>query len=319
MLELYTRIRRIAPHFRAALVTGATGTGKELVAKALHRLNPSASGSFVASNCSAVVETLVESEMFGYVKGAFTGAAQDRAGLFEHANGGTLFLDEIGDMPLPTQAKLLRVLETQEVQRVGSPAAHPVNVRIVAATHRNLRALIEEGRFREDLYYRLSMVEIKLPPLAARAEDIPLLVRHFLEQFAAQYGKPMATVTRRARAILSHYFWPGNVRELQNVIGHACMMAQENTIDVADLPEYLRHQDPAAMARDEELLPLHEAERRYSYRVLERTQGNKRQAAEILGISRSTLYRLLGDGGDEMKDTVPGSMDGFGDRHRPLR
>jgi DNA-binding NtrC family response regulator len=162
------------------------------------------------------------------------------------------------------------------------------------------------------------MVELKLPPLASRAEDIPLLLRHFLEQFAAHYGKPLATLTRRARAVLSRHSWPGNVRELENVIGHACMMAEENTIDVADLPEYLSDQDGAVMARDEELLPLEEAERRYAHRVLERTKGNKVQAAEILGISRATLYRLLANGRDEMKDAAPWSTEAFGDRHRTL-
>jgi DNA-binding NtrC family response regulator len=295
MLEVYTRVRRIAPHFRTALVTGATGTGKELVAKSLHQLNPAALGPFVVCNCSAIVETLIESELFGHVKGAFTGATRDKAGVFEYAHRGTVFLDEIGEMPLAAQAKLLRVLQDHEVQRVGSPAVRPVDVRVVAATHRNLTAMVAQGAFREDLFYRLSMVEIKVPSLSERSEDIPLLERHFLEQFAARYGKPVATLTRRARAVLARHSWPGNVRELENVIGHACMMAQGSTIDLNDLPEHFAHPDGATIARDEEFVPLQEAERRYALRVLERAKGNKAQAAEILQISRATLYRLLAD------------------------
>ncbi len=184
MWETFSRIRRVAPHYRALLITGETGTGKDLVARALHRLSPAASGHYVVLNCSAVVETLFESELFGHVKGAFTGATQDKAGMFEHAHGGTLFLDEIGDMPLSTQAKLLRVLQNQEVQRVGSLSARQVDVRVIAATNHDLRAAIAEKRFREDLYYRLSMVEIHIPTLAERKEDLPLLERHFVAKFA---------------------------------------------------------------------------------------------------------------------------------------
>jgi len=218
LLEVFARIRRVAPHFRTALITGTTGTGKELVARALHRRSPVASGPFAVCNCSAVVETLFESELFGYVKGAFTGATQDKIGLFEYAQGGTLFLDEIGDMPLATQAKLLRVLESREIQRVGSPAARKVDMRIVAATNRDLRAMVADKQFREDLYYRLSMVEIPLPPLADRKEDLPLLERYFVERFAAQYDKLIRGLTRRAQALLARYSWPGNVRELENVL-----------------------------------------------------------------------------------------------------
>src|SRR5260370_88301 len=189
MWEVFSRIRRVAPHYRTVLVTGETGTGKDLVAQALHRLSPVASGRYVVLNCSAVVETLFESELFGHVKGSFTGAMHDKAGLFEHAHGGTLFLDEIGDMPLATQAKLLRVLQNQEVQRVGSLSARKVDVRVIAATNHDLRQAIVEKRFREDLYYRLSMVEIQVPRLADRKEDLPLLERHFISRFASQYRK----------------------------------------------------------------------------------------------------------------------------------
>lgn len=293
MLEAFARIRRIAPHFRTALITGATGTGKELAARALHRLSPAASGPFVVCNCVAMVETLIESQLFGYVKGAFTGATQDRIGLIEFADRGTLLLDEIGDMPLTTQAKLLRVLQNHEVQRVGSPAVRKVDARVIAATHHDLRSLVAEKKFREDLYYRLSMVEIRLPALSERREDLPLLERHFVEHFAAQYNKPIRGLSRRAEALLACYPWPGNVRELENVLGNACMMVHGNKIDVGDLPEQVRTLRPSGKGEDDGLLPLEEIQRRHARRVLERVGGNKVKAAAILGISRATLYRLL--------------------------
>ncbi|HLY59197.1 MAG TPA: sigma-54 dependent transcriptional regulator [Terriglobia bacterium] len=301
MLDVYTRIRRVAPHFHTALVTGPTGTGKELVARSLHHLSPAASGPFVVCNCSAIIETLFESELFGYVKGAFTGATQDKIGMFEYANGGALLLDEIGEMPLTTQAKLLRVLQSQEIQRVGSPAARKIDVRVVAATNRDLPALVAEKQFREDLFYRLSMVEIKLPSMMDRIEDLPLLVRHFLEQFARQYDKPIATLTRRAQALLARHPWPGNVRELENVFGHACMMAEGNIIDVADLPSYLSKPGSRATLQDDVTLPLEELDRRHARRVLDHVGGNKVRAAEILGISRATLYRLIAENPPEAK------------------
>ena len=302
MLEVFARIRRIAPHFRTALVTGDTGTGKELVARALHRRSPAASGPFAVCNCSAIVETLFESELFGYVKGAFTGATQDKMGLFEYAQHGTLLLDEIGEMPLASQAKLLRVLQNQEIQRVGSPVARKVDVRVVAATNRDLRMLVAEKRFREDLYYRLSMVQIHLPPLLDRKEDLPLLQRYFVERFGAQYQKPLRGLTRRAQTMLARYSWPGNVRELENVIGYAAMMVESNTIDAQDLPAALRAGcvgvgkffDCPVKAPDP-LMSLEELARSHSLRVLAYVNGNKARAAEILGISRATLYRVLSD------------------------
>src|SRR5207249_3639585 len=230
MLEVFHRIRRVAPHFRSVLVTGETGVGKELAAQALHRLSPVASGPFVTCNCSAVVETLAESELFGHVKGAFTGAVQDRIGVFEAANRGTVLLDEVGELSLSAQAKLLRVLQNQEIQRVGSPAVRRVDVRVMAATHRDLRSMVSAQRFREDLFYRLSMVSIKLPSLSQRKEDLPLLERYFLEKFAEQYSKPVRGLTRRAQAVLARHSWPGNVRELENVLGGACMMAEGESI-----------------------------------------------------------------------------------------
>jgi len=303
MLDVFARVRRVAPHFRTVLVTGATGTGKELVARALHRLSPAASGTFAVCNCSAIVETLFESELFGYVKGAFTGATQDKSGLFEYANGGTLFLDEIGEMPLATQAKLLRVLQSQEIQRVGSPAVRKVDVRVVAATNRDLRARVGEKEFRDDLYYRLSMVEVKLPLLAERKEDVPLLVRYLVERFATQYNKPIRGLTRRAQALLARYSWPGNVRELENALGHACMMVEGDLIDVRDFPDTVRKPAERELAEDEDLIPLDELQRRHALRVLARVGGNKKRAAEILGIARTTLYQLLAESGAEQKET----------------
>ena len=303
MLDVFTRVRRVAPHFRTVLVTGATGTGKELVARALHRLSPAASGTFAVCNCSAIVETLFESELFGYVKGAFTGATQDKSGLFEYANGGTLFLDEIGEMPLATQAKLLRVLQSQEIQRVGSPAVRKVDVRVVAATNRDLRARVADKEFRDDLYYRLSMVEVKLPLLAERKEDLPLLVRYLVERFATQYNKPIRGLTRRAQALLARYMWPGNVRELENALGHACMMVEGDLIDVRDFPDTLRKPAEREPVEDEDLIPLDELQRRHALRVLARVGGNKKRAAEILGIARTTLYQLLAESGAEQKET----------------
>ena len=294
MLELFVRIRRVAPHFRTVLVTGSTGTGKELIAQSLHRLSPASTGRFVACNCSAVTETLFESELFGYVKGAFTGANSDKMGLIEYANQGTLFLDEIGDMPLATQAKLLRVLQNWEVQRVGSLQTRTVDLRVVAATNRDLRALISERQFREDLYYRLAMIEVQAPALSERKEDLPLLTAYYVERFAKQYKKTVTGITRRAQILLARHFWPGNVRELENVIGNACMMASNALIDVRDLPEYLRKGESAADA-DEGMLPLDELERRHARRVLDRLGGNKVRTAEVLGISRATLYKILGD------------------------
>jgi len=293
MLEVYARIRRIAPHFRTVLVTGATGTGKELVAKALHRLSPAARGPFVVCNCSALVDNLVESELFGYVRGAFTGATQDKIGMFEHADGGTIFLDEIGELATGAQAKLLRVIQNRQVQRVGSVTPRNIDVRVIAATHRNLKTMVREGQFREDLYYRLAVVEIPLPVLASRREDLPLLERYFIEKFSTEYNKPIAGLVRRAQTRLATYPWPGNVRELENVIGNACMMTDGNLIDIRDLPERLRGPLSEDLGGDEKFLSLEELQRRHILRVLEGVGGNKARAAEVLGIGRATIYQLL--------------------------
>lgn len=293
MLDIFAKIRRVAPHFKTVLVTGATGTGKELVARALHRLNAVSPGPFVACNCSALVEGLVESELFGYMKGAFTGAVQDRPGLFESANGGVLFLDEIGDLSPSAQAKLLRVLQDHYVRRVGSSLSRNVEVRVIAATNRDLRKLVREGQFREDLYYRLAVVEIALPSLADRREDLPLLERYFVGRFAAEYKKPIAGLTRRAQGVMATYPWPGNIRELENVIGNSCMMVDGKFIDTNDLPERLRTAFTGNSLIDEDLLSLDEVQRRHVLRVLERVGGNKARAAEILGLGRATIYQIL--------------------------
>lgn len=299
MLDLFSKIRRIAPHFRTVLVTGPTGTGKELVARALHALSMAKDGPFVPFNCSSITETLAENELFGHVKGAFTGADQNKPGLFEYAAGGVAVLDEIGEMPLPMQAKLLRVLQSQELQRVGSPAPVKVDVRVVAATNRNLVALVKEGKFREDLYFRLSMVELRVPSLTQRFEDLPLLERHFLQRFAAEYKKPISGLTRRAQAALAQYSWAGNVRELENVIGHACMMTESEFVDLRDLPDTIIAPKTDRSTSSGGLLSIREMDRIHARHVLERVGGNKAKAAEILGISRTHLYELLKDSREE--------------------
>ena len=293
MLEVFSRIRRIAPHFQTALITGETGTGKELAAKALHEMSPNASGPFVVCNCAAIAENLFESELFGHVRGAFTGASQDKQGFAETARGGTLFLDEITEIPLNIQVKLLRLLQNREIQPVGASKPKNVEVRIVAAANRDLRALVAENKLREDLYYRLSMIEIKLPRLADRKEDLPLLQRHFLELFSHRFGKSSPSLTRRAQAVMTVYPWPGNVRELENVIGYCCMMCERETIDIRDLPEHMQAKNLPSPHPDETLLPLEEIQRKHVLRVLEHLGGNRLRAAEVLGISRATLYRMI--------------------------
>ena len=306
MQELFGMIRRLAPHVRTALVTGETGTGKELVARALHQVGPRRERRFVTVNCSAVVETLFESELFGHMRGAFTGATDNKPGLFELADGGTLFLDEIGELPPSSQAKLLRVLELGEVHRVGSLEARRVDVHVVAATNRDLRTEVTAGRFRSDLYYRLNVVEVKLPPLRDRREDIPYLTAGFVRQTSERLQKPVSGLTPGAERLLASGQWEGNVRELRNVIERACILVDGDCISERELsvsmPESLashpiaapdRSARPvqAAMAGEKDLLVT--VERDHIQRALVRAGGNKKAAAKMLGLSRRALYRRL--------------------------
>jgi DNA-binding NtrC family response regulator len=294
MLDALAKIRRVAPHYQTVLITGVTGTGKELVARALHRLSPVAHKPFVVCNCAALPNELVESELFGYVKGAFTGANTDKTGLFEAANGGTLFLDEIGELPLRSQAKLLRAVQYREISRLGTPSTLKINVKIVCATNRDLRGFVANNEFREDLFFRLAMVEIQLPRLAERREDLPLLIRHFFEKFSLLYEKHIDGLTRRAEAALGRYSWPGNIRELENTIGYACMMTDSPVIDIHHLPDAVKI-TTLPLGPSQDLVSLDEMQRIHARRVLEHFGGDKIRAAELLGVSRSTLYRLLSD------------------------
>ncbi len=289
MLEVFDLVRRVAPHLRTALITGETGTGKELVARALHKLSPRAQNRIAVFNCSALVDTLAESQLFGHRKGAFTGAISDQAGIFEWADGGTLFLDEVGDLSQAAQSKLLRVLENGEVQKLGLPQAIFVNVQVIAATSRDLSVEMKSNRFRPDLWYRLNMVQIQLPPLRERREDILLLARRFLLDFAAQYRKEIHRISRRAESALLAYSWPGNVRELENVIGRACMLTRTKVLDLEDLPEEVRNQSARGGAS---AATLEEAEKQAVIYALGETK-NKTLAARKLGISRARLYRLM--------------------------
>jgi two-component system, NtrC family, response regulator HydG len=299
MQELFDSIRRLAPHVRTVLVDGETGTGKELVAKALHQLGPRSNRRFITVNCSAVVETLFESELFGHVRGAFTGATDNKVGLFEHADGGTLFLDEAGELPLSLQAKLLRAVEHGEVQRVGSLESRKVDVRVVAATNRDLRAEVAAGRFRSDLFYRLSIIEIHLVPLRERRDDIPYLTARFVRECAERLDVPVTGVTPAAERILQNERWPGNVRELKNVIERACILTENTILDERDLLSALASSRAASSAQE----PLAEAfgdpnafstaQRAHIERVLAQVGGNKSAAAKLLGLSRRSLYRWI--------------------------
>jgi two-component system, NtrC family, response regulator HydG len=297
MQELFDMIRRLAPHARTALITGETGTGKELVARALHKLGPRKDRRFIAFNCSAVVESLFESELFGHTRGAFTGAVDTKIGLFETADEGTIFLDEVGELPAPVQAKLLRVLEYGEVQRVGTSAPRRVNVRTIAATNRDLMAEVAAGRFRQDLYYRLNVVEIHLPPLRLRRDDIQYLTAAFVKEFAARFAKPLAGVSPGAERLLHDAPWPGNIRELRNVIERACMLSEGRILSERDLLAALggarRVAPPPVLppARDAEAAP--ELDRETVEHALQRVGGNRSAAARLLGISRRALYRRL--------------------------
>jgi DNA-binding NtrC family response regulator len=296
MLEVFDFTRKVARHYTNVLLIGATGTGKELVARAIHQISPVSQQKLAVCNCSALVDTLLESQLFGHLRGSFTGATDTRPGLFEFANNGTVFLDEVGETSLPMQAKLLRVIQNREIQRVGSPEVRQINVRLIAATNRDLRAEVLAGRFREDLFYRLSSIQIRIPPLTERLEDIPLLVQFFLKKYNQAYGKTISGLTRRAQATLLQHAWPGNVRELENVISSACITAGGDFIDLGDLPEGLQHRGPRTAEGDDwRPLSLEEMRKVHIHRVLDMCQGNRLRAAQVLGIGRTSLYRYLKD------------------------
>jgi len=289
--KLFDLIRRLAPHARSVLVTGETGTGKELVARAFHQLGPRRANRFVTVNCSAIVETLIESELFGHARGAFTGAVESRQGVFEAAHGGVLFLDEIGELPMAVQSKLLRVLETGELQRVGAVEPKQVDVRVVAATNRNLQEEIAKSGFRADLYYRLSVLEVTVPPLRERIEDIPYLTAAFVRDYSAAFEKAISGITPNAEDLLLKAAWPGNVRQLKNVIERACMLSESALLTEVDVERALGTSAPAAepAVRRPAAVPSKET----VLAALEATAGNKVEAARRLGVSRRTLYRLL--------------------------
>jgi len=297
MLHVYKTAARVAATDATVLILGESGTGKELVARAIHQASPRAAGPFVAVDCGAIAEGVLESELFGHARGAFTGAQSARRGLFEEASAGTIFLDEIGDVGTGLQARLLRALQEGTIRRVGTNEPVAVDVRVVAATNRDLEQAVRDGRFREDLYFRLAVVTIRIPPLRERREDIPLLAEHFCHK----HGRPdgAAAVSAGARDLLVAYGWPGNVRELENVVARALALNPAGVILPEDLPEPLRAPPPADAAGAGLALPdrpsLAELERRYAGLVLAEAGGNKTRAAEVLGIDRKTLYRILGE------------------------
>jgi two-component system response regulator HydG len=297
MLEVFSMIDRVASSNASVLVCGESGTGKELVARALHERGDRASGPFVAINCAAMPESLLESELFGHVKGAFTDAKNSKQGLFLRAHKGTLFLDEIADTPVGLQPKLLRALEQRTVRPVGGTAEVPFDVRLVTATNRDLETACEDGRFREDLFYRINVVQVAMPPLRARGRDVLLLAQRFLAEFGAREGKTITGFAPKAADRLLSYTWPGNVRELKNAVERAVALAQSSEIVLEDLPVKIREFRPShvlvAGTSPEELVSMEEVERRYIARVLEAVGGARSQAARILGFDRKTLYRKL--------------------------
>jgi DNA-binding NtrC family response regulator len=296
MQAIFELIRRITPSPSSVLITGESGTGKELVARAVHYNSPRAQGPFIPVNCAAIPENLLESEMFGHMKGAFTDAKADRKGLFEEAQGGTLFLDEISELPISLQAKLLRVLQEKEIRRVGGTRSIPVDARVIAATNLDLAGEVKAKRFREDLYYRMNVIEVHMPALRERTEDIPLLAVHFVRKYAEPMKKPVAGLTEGALALLMDYAWPGNVRELENVIERGVTLTRGEKIGSEDLPQAVRGDSGDRHMIEEaaeKTRTLAEVERAYILRVLEKTAGNKYQAAQVLGIDRKTLYRKL--------------------------
>jgi DNA-binding NtrC family response regulator len=303
MLEVFDFARKVARHYTSVLLVGATGTGKELVARAIHQISPVCQQKLAVCNCSGLLDTLFERQLFGHVRGAFAGATDSRPGLFEYVNGGTVFLDEISETSLPMQAKLLRLIQNHEIQLVGSPAVRQINVRMIAATSRDLRAEVLAGRFREDLFYHLSSIQIRIPPLTERLEDIPLLVQYMLKKYNAAFGKNIFGLTRRAHTALLQHPWPGNVRELENVLASACITTAGEYIDLGDLPEQWQHRGTRSLELDDwKPLSLEDVRMVHIRRVLDFCQDNRMKAAQFLGIGRTSLYRYLkGDGVDARK------------------
>ena len=293
MIAVYRMIEQVKDSRTTVLLRGETGTGKELVARAIHFNSVRADNPFIPLNCAALSENLAGSELFGHVKGSFTGAFRDRRGIFEMAEGGTIFLDEIGDIGLGLQQVLLRVLEDGEIQPVGSTERKKVSVRIIAATNRNLEQLVREGKFREDLYYRINVVAVDLPPLRERREDIGVLARHFLHKYTVENGKQLRGISPEALALLEAAPWPGNVRELENVIERAVLLADDDEINPGHLPRHLRHPPPAEPGGSESDGSLEQVGRNHIIEVLRSTEGNKAKASAILGINRTTLWRMM--------------------------
>ncbi len=297
MQKVFDIVARVTDLAANVLILGESGTGKEMIARAIHAHGPRAQGPFVPLNCAAIPETLLESELFGHVRGAFTDARRDRPGLFQEANGGVLFLDEISELSPTLQAKLLRILEDKEVRPLGSNKTIKVDVQLLSASNRDLGQLVQAGAFRHDLYYRLNVIRLELPPLRERPEDIPLLVDYFIEKFAKSAKRPVQGIDKDALAALMRYGWPGNVRELEHVIERAVLLGNDPMIRLEELPAYGAAEPPiaplaAAVAR---AYTLRELEREYIQRVLEEANGNKTEAAKILGVDRTTLYRKLED------------------------
>jgi two-component system response regulator HydG len=321
MRDVRELLERIVDSDASVLVSGETGTGKEVVARALHRRGRRREGPFVAFSCAAMPETLVESELFGHVRGAFTDARADHRGLFLQADGGTLFLDEIGNMPAVVQAKLLRALQERAVRPVGGAREIGCDVRIIAATNRDLDAAVEDGSFRADLLFRIDVIHVRLPPVRARGTDVLLLAHHFLERYAAQAGKRVVGLSPPVAEKLLGYTWPGNVRELQNCIERAVALARYDSLVVDDLTERIRDYSSShvivAGSDPSELVPLEEVERRYILRVLEAAGGNKTMAAQILGLDRKTLYRKLERYGQSPRQRDPSGGPGRAQAEHP--
>jgi DNA-binding NtrC family response regulator len=293
MVELFKLVSRVAGTKSSVMIIGESGTGKELIARTIHEASTRRDRPFVAVNCTSLSETLLESELFGHVKGAFTGAIERRPGLFLEANRGTVFLDEVGDMSLSMQAKLLRVLQEEEVKPVGGTDTVPVDVRVVAATHQDLEALVRTGRFRLDLYYRLHVVALRVPPLRERRDDIPVLAEHFLREYGLLAQRPIQGFSTKAMRALMNYPWPGNVRELENVVERAVALAPGSIVEESDLPDKIVHHAGPIPATPGGQATLDEMTRRYVLSVLDKVRGNKTEAARILGVPRRTLYRML--------------------------